>query len=74
MSDGRIGYLSDKYFKPMAEALSTDFEVQRIYFDNFEKYTMLSVPTGYIQDNGKMWKIDNDGISNCLSIKEGTVS
>lgn len=71
--DGRIGYIHSNYFKPMAEALSTDFEVQRIFYDSFEKYTLNSFPTGYLQDKSKMWKVTNDGVSNCLSISGGAV-
>ena len=71
--DGRLGYIPTKYVNPMDEALSTDFQVNKILFENFEKFTLRSVPSSYVQDSTKRWKIGNDGSSNILEISGGQV-
>lgn len=71
LPDGRIGYIPEGFFKPIHEATSSDFAVTKSFSDDFEKYTVYSVPSGYTQDGSKSWKVEFDGVSNCLSISSG---
>lgn len=73
LSDGKQGYIHQNYFKIISENITTDFQVNNVFKDDFEKYTLYSIPpmTRYLQDKDKLWKIMNDGVSNTLCIKGG---
>lgn len=75
LPDGKTGYIPASDFDPNAQFLNLDYKTSRIFKDDFEKYTLYSVPTKsiYTQDSAKLWKIQNDGASNVLAIKGGGI-
>ncbi len=71
--DGRMGYLNAKHCKIVTDSLTTEFKRDSVFLEDFEKYSIGTVPSVYVQDPDKLWRISNDGLSNVVAIAGGGV-
>jgi len=69
--DGRVGYINNNHCKVNTDSLTTDFRVDSVYIEDFEKYTLNSIPSIYKQDQDKLWRVTNEGLSNVFAIDGG---